>query len=151
HIERALREAIAGLENDIAAFPKNAETDSRTVSDDYVRLGHVYRQLGEIEKADAAFRQGVETFEKQAASGDPMAMKNLAWLLATAPDVQVRDPAKAVEWAQKAVAAAPTIRHTTLGVAQYRAGRINDSIATLEKSMQMTGGGDPFDWLFLAM
>src|SRR5262249_51232487 len=154
-IEQALREAITGLENNIADFPKVAETFATELSDEYVQLGRVYRQRGEVEKADAAFRHSVEALEKAAtaATSGSYGMNDFAWFLATAREVQLRDPAKAREWAQKALAPEPTSGSiwNTLGVAQYRAGRINDSIASLEKSMQMSNGGDPADWFFLAM
>ncbi len=39
----------------------------------------------------------------------------------------------------------------TLGVAQYRAGDWKAAVAALEKSMRLRGGGDAFDWFFLAM
>jgi uncharacterized protein HemY len=55
--------------------------------------------------------------------------------------------------AQKAVELAPTygLIRNTLGVAQYRAGNWHKAVAALEKSMQLQGGGDSYDWFFLAM
>jgi tetratricopeptide (TPR) repeat protein len=82
---------------------------------------------------------------------------SLAWLLATCPDLAVRDATKAVELTEKAVARASDEPRfwNTLGVAYYRAGKWAESIAALEKSMEL--GKDPnwgeasSDWLFLAM
>ena len=39
----------------------------------------------------------------------------------------------------------------TLGVAHYRAGNWGDAVAALERSMQLSNGGDSSDWFFLAM
>jgi uncharacterized protein HemY len=80
-------------------------------------------------------------------------MNSLAWLLATCPDAKVRDGARAVELAKKAVERAPKQEayHNTLGAAHYRAAAWNDAVATLEKSMELRNGGDSSDWFFLAM
>jgi hypothetical protein len=51
------------------------------------------------------------------------------------------------------VASAPEQRPfwSTLGLAQYRAGEVSSAHAALDKSMELSGGGDPNDWLVLAM
>jgi hypothetical protein len=36
-------------------------------------------------------------------------------------------------------------------MAQYRAKNWNEATKTLQKSMELSKGGDPYDWLFLAM
>jgi serine/threonine protein kinase/tetratricopeptide (TPR) repeat protein len=78
---------------------------------------------------------------------------NLAWILATAADVKVRDPATAVALAKEAVELASDAGEVwnTLGVAHYRAGDWKAATAALEKSMALRQGGDSFDWFFLAM
>jgi serine/threonine protein kinase len=79
---------------------------------------------------------------------------DLAWLLATCPYPQVRDPVQAVELAQKAVAASASTPSKepwkTLGVAHYRAGHYSEAVTALEKSRQL-GDDSPHDWFFLAM
>jgi tetratricopeptide (TPR) repeat protein len=79
---------------------------------------------------------------------------DLAWLLATCPYPQVRDPVQAVELAKKAVAASASLPSQepwkTLGVAQYRAGNFSDAVTALEKSKQL-GNDSPDGWFFLAM
>jgi Tfp pilus assembly protein PilF len=80
------------------------------------------------------------------------AMNNLAWFLATAPEPESRDPARAVELAKQAVAKTKSANcSNTLGVAYYRAGDWRAAIAALEESMRQGQGGNGFDWLFLAM
>jgi uncharacterized protein HemY len=82
-----------------------------------------------------------------------LAFNNLAWTLATCPEEKVRNPPRAVELARKAVELAPKARMiwNTLGAAQYRAGDWKAAIQALEKSMELSKGGDSFDWFFLAM
>jgi tetratricopeptide (TPR) repeat protein len=73
--------------------------------------------------------------------------------LATCPDANLRQPARAVELAKKAVELAPQAGHlwTTLGVAQYRATDGKAAIEALAKSMKLSNGGDSVQWFFLAM
>jgi tetratricopeptide (TPR) repeat protein len=81
-------------------------------------------------------------------------LNDLAWLLATCPYPELRDPEQAVELATKAVARSLplTVKEfwNTLGVAQYRAGHWADAVAALEKSMQVRNDS-AHDWFFLAM
>jgi tetratricopeptide (TPR) repeat protein len=94
---------------------------------------------------------------------------NLAWLLATWPDLKWRDPGMAVAHAKKAVELAPKSRApwnsldmaefrsgagvawNTLGVAQYRDGDWKAAVEALMKSVQLRKGGDSFNFFFLAM
>ena len=82
-----------------------------------------------------------------------LAMNNLAWLLANCSDPKLRDPARAVDLAEKAIAVDPKSRYlaNTLGVANYRARRWQDAIAALNSSMELDNGGGSYDWFFLAM
>jgi WD40 repeat protein/serine/threonine protein kinase len=81
------------------------------------------------------------------------ACNDLAWLLATCPDPQFRDPARAVGLANRAVdlGSKDGLFHNTLGVAQYRAGDWKAARASLQQAMQLRQGGDSFTWFFLAM
>jgi tetratricopeptide (TPR) repeat protein len=78
---------------------------------------------------------------------------NLAWLLASCPDAQYRDPVQAIALARKAIEIEPQNGGyiNTLGVAYYRTGDWKSAIAALEKSMALRDGGDGLDWFFLAM
>ena len=84
---------------------------------------------------------------------NPAPRNNLAWLLAGRPEAAPHDPARAVELAEQAVAMAPAAGAywNTLGVAHYRAGDWAAAVDALEESMRLRSGGDPYDWLFLAM
>jgi WD40 repeat protein/serine/threonine protein kinase len=81
-------------------------------------------------------------------------LNNQAWPLATNSEAKLRDPARAVELAQKAVELCPTqaMCWNTLGVAHYRAGHWKNAIEALTKSMELQKGKlESFDTFFLAM
>jgi tetratricopeptide (TPR) repeat protein len=82
-----------------------------------------------------------------------LGLNNLAWLLATCPDVAVRDPRAAVGYAQRGLGLEPNDGNTwnTLGVAYYRIGDWEESQSALKRSMELRNEGDGFDWFFLAM
>ena len=84
---------------------------------------------------------------------DTAVLNNLAWLLATCADAQLRNPSEAVTLAKKAVELEPKngMWWNTLGAAHYRAGDWKAAIAAMNKSMELRKGGDSFDWFFLAM
>ena len=79
-------------------------------------------------------------------------LNNLAWLLCTSEDRELRNPQLAVELAKKAVEIAPQEGNywNTLGVAWLEAGDFEEARTALEKSMSLREGGGPHDWLFLA-
>jgi WD40 repeat protein len=81
-------------------------------------------------------------------------LNNEAWPLATNPEAKLRDPARAVKLAQKAVDLCPkqAMYWNTLGVAHYSAGHWKDAIEALTKSMELQKGKlESFDTFFLAM
>ena len=80
-------------------------------------------------------------------------LNDLAWMLATFPELRFRNPARAVVLAREAVERAPQdgMLWNTLGVAQYRAGEDKAAMAALQKSMELRNGGDSYDWFFLAL
>jgi serine/threonine protein kinase/WD40 repeat protein/Tfp pilus assembly protein PilF len=81
------------------------------------------------------------------------AHNNLAWLLLTGPK-ELRDPARALAEARKAVELAPeeALYCNTLGVALYRTGGWAEAIPVLERSLrEQQGQSDAFDLFFLAM
>jgi serine/threonine protein kinase/WD40 repeat protein/Tfp pilus assembly protein PilF len=81
-----------------------------------------------------------------------IAANNLAWLLATCPQEDLRDAPRAVALAQRAVRLEPHNANywNTLGVAHYRAGDWPSARSALEKSLGRQGGHS-LDWFFLAM
>jgi WD40 repeat protein len=151
---RAIREELAQRHLDwgLPAYPPpTVPPDApplRVVVDLGVPGGDALVGQREWKKAIAAYTVTIE-----GNSEDAVAHNNLAWLLATCPDVKFRDPARAVELAKKAAALAPQEGNfwNTLGTAHYRAENWKDAVESLEKSMEFRNGGDGFDWFFLAM
>ena len=76
-----------------------------------------------------------------------------AWLLATCPESEHRNPARAVELAKRATELAPKVWYywKTLGVAYYRAGDWQAATQALEKSMTLQHKDNVWAWLFLGM
>jgi tetratricopeptide (TPR) repeat protein len=108
-----------------------------------------YRRAAAIFQDDLA----KEPKQKSLKSRLAQAQNNLAWLLVTCPDPALIEPAEAVRRSRQAVALEPGlgIYWNTVGVAEYRAGRLDEAARTLAHSMQLRDGGDAFDWFFLAM
>lgn len=82
-----------------------------------------------------------------------LSYNNLAWLLATCPDVGLRDGKAAVRFARRALEFAPNDGDTwnTLGVAYFRSGDMEQSRNALYRSMELQNEGTSHDWFFLAM
>jgi serine/threonine protein kinase/tetratricopeptide (TPR) repeat protein len=82
---------------------------------------------------------------------------DLACLLATFPDPRLRNPARAVDVAERVVRGDGKTECTnpdywrTLGVARYRNGDWQRAVVALERSMRLTRGSDTTAALFLAM
>jgi eukaryotic-like serine/threonine-protein kinase len=107
--------------------------------------GKAYLHTGQKDKAAEDFRK--------AGKLKPYQANNLAWELATSLNPLHRDPSLAVELAKQAIRQLPGEAGcwNTLGVAHYRAGNWEESLAALQKSMDLGKGGDSFDWVFVAM
>jgi tetratricopeptide (TPR) repeat protein len=110
--------------------------------------GQAYAGLHQYDKALFNLNKAIKLDSKNANF-----CNHLAWLFATCPDHRFRDAGKAVEFAKEAVRLAPTdgAALNTLGVARYRAGEWMLAVEALNKSMDMSEGGNSFDWFFLAM
>jgi tetratricopeptide (TPR) repeat protein len=140
-------EAIASYKKAIALDPKLGMA--------HYNLGSALLEKGCREEAIASFQKAIAC-ERQVGElnpTDPYSRNDLAWFLATCPYLPLRDPAEGVKLAQKVVELVPNYGNgwNTLGAAQYRAGNWQAAVAALEKSMRLHGGGDSYDWFFLAM
>jgi serine/threonine protein kinase/Flp pilus assembly protein TadD len=112
--------------------------------------------LGRALIADARHGEAIAAYRKAVALRPDRALFNndLAWLLATAPDARLHDPAEAVRLATRASEQYPKAPNVwnTLGVARYRAGEHRAAIAALEKAEELGRGQEfGFNALFLAM
>ncbi len=87
---------------------------------------------GKSREAVKHYVRGLKSFEDI-----PAGLNNLAWILATCPDPQIRDGAKAVALAEKACSLTDykePILVGTLAAAYAEAGRFADAIAAAEKA-----------------
>jgi WD40 repeat protein/Tfp pilus assembly protein PilF len=113
---------------------------------EYRAVNHLF--LRQYEQALADLEKALAIQPEQ-----PRVCNKLAWAYVSGPE-KLRDPAKALPLAERAVRLAPNQASylNTLGVAQYRAGKYADARATLEKSLRAGAGrSDAFDLYFLAL
>jgi tetratricopeptide (TPR) repeat protein len=147
--EAAYRQAMAlqeGLGKGRPALP-----DGDRISE----LAKTHHALAELLQQAGRYQEAARYWEQalQIAGYEADWKNDYAWLLATCPDAQLRNPTRAVELATAAVKQQPWMATcwNTLGVAQYRAGNWNASVEALERAVQLTKGGTSFDFFFLAM
>jgi tetratricopeptide (TPR) repeat protein len=135
--------AVSDLSRFIALAPNHPQ-----LAQAYLLRAQAHTRLAHLPQARADYEMVLKLAPSNAA-----AVNELAWLLATCPEPKLRDPARAVELAKKAVQLAPKDGNcrNTLGVAHYRAGDWKAALAALDQSMDLRQGGDAVDWLFLAM
>jgi tetratricopeptide (TPR) repeat protein len=104
--------------------------------------------LGRVDAAIASYRRTVERNDRYG-----LAHTLLARLLADRPEAKRRRPDEALPHARRAVEVRPDradFRHV-LGIVLLRSGRFEAAIRALEKGAALRGGGDPHDWLPLAI
>jgi serine/threonine protein kinase/Flp pilus assembly protein TadD len=75
----------------------------------------------------------------------------LAVLLTTCPDDRLRDAERSIELAEVALHREDGSSWQLLGVAYYRAGKLQRAIDALDRSVGIWNGGDAFNWAVLAM
>jgi tetratricopeptide (TPR) repeat protein len=138
-------------------------TDSPITIEIMIRLGGLLSIQGRWADAKRVQEQALGAALRVLGESNELtarSMQDLARLLATGGDLQLRNPARAVELAAKATKYAPADNElcwNTLGIARYRTGDWNGSIQALHKSMEiprgesLCKGGDSRDWFFLAM
>jgi serine/threonine protein kinase/tetratricopeptide (TPR) repeat protein len=159
--EKTIRKVLALAERLAAEFPRTPRF-SHLAALSHDTLGVVLGEVGRPEEAEKAFHEASaiwsELVKKHPAHEEyrhwlAWSHNDLADLLATGPAAQYRDAPRAVRLAQKAVELYPQYGGfwNTLGTAHYRAGDYRAAVRELEKAMALNGGGDCYDWFFLAM
>ncbi len=98
--------------------------------------------LGENRKAIARLEEAVKIVDAPQAHMAYTA-NNLAWLLATCEDAALRDPARALEIASRAVRLDSTkaAYYGTLGIAAYRTGDWSTALLDCQQAINMNQGG----------
>ena len=119
-----LKEAVADWEKALQIEPGYADA--------HTGLGNALLQQGLLREAIAHYEQALAL-----APTDPYSRNNMAWVLATSSDVSIRDGAKAVGFAQQAVALSggrePQFLRT-LGAAYAETGRFPEAIAAARQA-----------------
>ena len=119
-------EAKEHFEKAAALDPKNAEA--------HYNLGMIYYSRGKGADAAAQWRAAVRLQRNQVAY-----LRPLAWLLATSPDVAVRDGAEAVKLAERAVEMKPLDPNLigTLAAAYAESGQFPKAVDNAERAMEL--------------
>jgi serine/threonine protein kinase len=150
---QSMDKAIILLEKLIAEAPSKLEYKLQ-LARTYNFKGVLCNSAGKRAEAESAFHRNIQVLS-ETLSDDHLGenSNHLAWLLADCPLTTVRNPREAIAIARRAVDRSPRSAKfvNTLGVAYYRAGEFKLAIAALEESMSLSGGGDGYDWFFLAM
>lgn len=127
--------AETGAEDEAAAAAERALEIDPAETAAALTLGTLHQRAGRRRAAAAAFRRGLEH-----APDDLRLVSRLAWLLATAPEDDLRDGAEAVRLAERAcertgyrLAAAVDV----LAAAYAEAGRFEQSVAAADRALAL--------------
>jgi len=106
------------------------------------KLAMVYHKIERFEKAIGTYERILDLDP----NGD-MALNNLAWLLVTTPEERLRDPARALTLAEKAVSLKRSpIYLDTLAEAYYVNGLNHEAIETIKEALSIaTEGADYYE------
>jgi serine/threonine protein kinase/tetratricopeptide (TPR) repeat protein len=136
--EPLYRATLAAAERLAAKFPGRPGPQSQ-LAYWHASLGSILTARGRPAEAADEYRQARDGYRAvlELAPNRAPSLNNLAWLLATCPDPQFRDPGRALDLARKATELAPQYGYlwNTRGVAHYRAGEWEAARAALEKSI----------------
>jgi tetratricopeptide (TPR) repeat protein len=135
----------------VAEFP-----GSRIIS---AHLANAFDNLADLLKAAGREQEAADVHLRlvKLSPNNAILLNETAWDIVASANAQPRHVEWAVEYAQQQIKVSPTEYGywSMLGMAQYRAGRWNDSIAALEESCRLesstNGIGNAWQWLFLAM
>jgi protein O-mannosyl-transferase len=122
-----LPEAVDAFTHSIRARPNEASV--------YSKLGEIMKQQGRIREAVAQHRQAVQIDPENAPS-----LNNLAWILATAKDPEIRNPTGAVQFAEKVCELTEFKDQNcldTLAAAYAAAGQFEKAVQTTQKAVEL--------------
>jgi len=122
-------EAVSNFSELLAAQPAFA--------DEYCQIGALLVQQEKKDEAIKLYERGLKI-----RADWPLVMNNLAWILATNPAEMLREPARAVELAERACELtdyADAGMMDTLAAAYASAGRFDMAVSTAEKALKKAG------------
>ena len=122
-------------------------------------LADTIKQQGRYPEAEDIYREVFEAIRDthprtgQAISSLVRELESWAWQLASWSAAPTEDYLRALELAQRAAALDPqrAVAWQVLGWAHFRNGNWQESVDALKKSCELQEGGDPWQWLFMAM
>jgi eukaryotic-like serine/threonine-protein kinase len=111
-------------------------------------FGDVLKEHGQREEAVAEYREAIRLDPK-----DANIHSCLSWALVLSQKRPARDYAEGLVHARMAVELAPTsaICYRTLALGEYRSGHWAESMAACDRSIELSEGGQAFDWFLQAM
>ncbi len=132
-----MEELYPGLIDDILQqqLAENPENRLKLLS-----LAHTYNRMKK-------YAEAINMFERVLLLGesDTFTLNNLAWLLVTVPDVKFRNPIRAIELAERAVAIERSPTHLdTLAEAYYVNGSIQKAIDTINEAISLKTGDNDY-------
>jgi tetratricopeptide (TPR) repeat protein len=127
-----LEEGVSHLERAVALEP--------SYRDAWRNLGEALGALGRRGQAARAFREALKT-----APRDPALLKRLAWILATAPEDDVRNGAEALSAARLAVevTGGDAVALDTLAAALAETGQFAEAMSTAQRAIAMARSAGP--------
>jgi tetratricopeptide (TPR) repeat protein len=134
--ESAYLRALATMEKAAVDLP-HAAVNKRMLAGIHNSLAMALEAKGRQRDALAEYRKSLQEHPDKVD-----ALNNLAILLGDKLDLPSREPARAVELANRVVELQPKNWHwwRTLGVVRYRAGEWKGAVSALEKAQQLLGG-----------
>jgi len=120
-------ESLAHLQTAIALDPHDADA--------HYNLGNAFLAMGRAREAVAQYQQALDINPD-----DTETMNNMAWILATSPDPIIRDGAKAVALAERAVSLTENKEQrvvATLAAAYAEMGRFPEAVTTGQRAVHL--------------
>jgi tetratricopeptide (TPR) repeat protein len=130
-------------------FRRALETRERTLGKEHpntltsvFNLAGLLQAKGDHAGAELLYRRALEAQERRLAGegGEPSGFNNMAWILASSPNTAIRDGAKAIEHAEKAVAMTQRQNPNyleTLAAAYAEAGKFEKAVTTQKEAMSL--------------
>ena len=136
-------EAEAFLHLSLALYKRRPECDRPALAETLDHLSVVLTKQGKVAEAAQAVQEAVEALQwcrKSIEFMDPMAINDLAWLMATSGIADLRDGPSAVALAEAAVQGTEKKNASlldTLAAAYAEAGRYDQAVATQKEAIAL--------------